>query len=184
MYGMIALFDEQTEKRIQGVWKGLKQEGITSYAYDVSNREPHLTLASYSSLNVEAYIELMDSHYQTREVVNLAFNTLGTFIQSGTLFLSPTVSSGLRELHSEHHRIFEKFNDNPESLYLPDSWIPHCTLANRLSRKEMKDAFEYCTDTLKPIVGKIVEVALIELVTPSEVQIVHSVSLKEQKHLD
>ncbi|WP_114166855.1 2'-5' RNA ligase family protein [Exiguobacterium sp. TNDT2] len=181
MYGMIALFDEQTEKRIQEVWEGLKQEGITSYAYEVSNRQPHITLASYSSLNVEAYIELMDSYYQSKEVINLTFSTLGTFIQSSALFLSPTISSGLRSLHLEHHRIFGEFNDNAESLYLPDSWIPHCTLANRLSKEKMEDAFEYCTDIVKPIAGKIVEVALIELVTPVHVRVLHRVKLSAQK---
>ncbi|TCI29103.1 2'-5' RNA ligase family protein [Exiguobacterium sp. SL-10] len=180
MYGMIALFDEQTEKRIREVWEGLKREGITSYAFEVSDRQPHITLASYNRLDVEAYIGLLDTHYQSKEVVHLTFSTVGTFIQSGALFLSPTISSGLRGLHSEHHRVFGSFNDNVESLYLPESWIPHCTLANRLSKKEMKDAFEYCTDTVKPLSGKVVEVALIELVTPSDVRVVHSVSLSEK----
>lgn len=182
MYGMIALFDERLEQQIKEIWEGLKREEITSYAFEVADRQPHITLAGYGNLNVEAYVELMDSFYRSKETVNLTFSSLGTFIQSSALFLSPTISSGLKSLYSEHHHIFAEFNDNAESLYLPDSWIPHCTLANRLSKEKMKDAFEYCTDIVKPISGKVVEVALIELVTPVQVRILHSVKLSKQKH--
>lgn len=183
MYAIIALFDEQTEREIKEVWEGLKQESITSYAFEVPNRQPHITLASYNSLDVEGITKLMNHYYQTSEVINVTFNTIGTFIQSGTLFLEPVFSTELRDLHSGHHRTFEKYNDHPASLYLPNSWIPHCTLANRLTKQKMAEAFGYCINMLTPLHGQIVEVALIELVTPIQVQTLHKVTLEKRKHL-
>lgn len=35
MYGVIAIFDEMTEKMIKQIWCDLKEAGISSYAYEV-----------------------------------------------------------------------------------------------------------------------------------------------------
>lgn len=51
MYGLIALFDEKTEQIIKDIWKELKEQSISFYAYEVEDRIPHITLASYNDLN-------------------------------------------------------------------------------------------------------------------------------------
>ncbi|MCP8616232.1 2'-5' RNA ligase family protein [Salirhabdus salicampi] len=135
MYGLVALFDERTEELIKNLWEELKEKSISSYAYEVKDRKPHITLASYDSLNKTDFIKQMDVIYEKQSVIDFKFNTIGSFLNSGTLFYSPTVTKNLIEFHSNHHKNFERFHENPDSLYLPDNWIPHCTIANRYPQK-------------------------------------------------
>ncbi|WML48684.1 hypothetical protein RCG23_00590 [Neobacillus sp. PS3-34] len=46
MFGVIALFDEQTEQIINDIWKELREKLISFYAEEVEDRRPHITLAS------------------------------------------------------------------------------------------------------------------------------------------
>jgi len=162
MYGLIALFDQNTEELIKEIWQDLKKRSISFYAEEVEDRKPHITLASYNQLEQGDFIQLMDQFYDSTPQVEITFNTLGTFLNSGTLFLTPTMSAPLSNLHRNHHDNFKKYNDNPDSLYLPGNWVPHCTLANRLSHEKLSEAFSYCSQTISTIHARITEVALIE----------------------
>ncbi|GGH77161.1 2'-5' RNA ligase [Pullulanibacillus pueri] len=164
MYGFIALFDQETENKIKQVWKKLKEEEISFYAEEVEDRRPHVTLASYNELNVDSFIGDAQEVYKNKAKFKILFHSLGTFLNSGLLFLAPTMTASLLEFHCNHHRGLTKYNDNPDSLYLPNSWAPHCTLANRLSPEKLKDAFLYCTQNLRPLQGEINEVALIQTI--------------------
>ena len=163
MYWFIALFDEETEAQVKGIWKDLKEQSLSYYIDEVKDGRPHLTLASYDQLDKEEYIRKMDAFYEEVEKVDLTFNTVSSFLNYGTIFLAPTVTENLLSLHSAHHRHFERFNGSANSLYLPDKWIPHCTVANQLESDDLARVFQYCFSEVKPIVGKIEAVGLIEL---------------------
>ena len=164
MYGLIALFDQDTELLIKQIWKDLSEKSISFYAEEIEERKPHITIASYNNLDKSEFIRSMDQFYDSIHQVQIAFHSLGTFLQSGTLFLSPTMSTALSNLHRNHHDYFKKYNDNPASLYLPGYWIPHCTLANRLSHEKLCEAFAYCTNKIGKINARITEVTLIETI--------------------
>ncbi|MRG86007.1 2'-5' RNA ligase family protein [Salinibacillus xinjiangensis] len=183
MYGLIAIFDERTEELIKNIWKELKEKSISTYAYEVEDRKPHITLASYNSLNKKEFIEQMDITYKNQTVIDIKFNIIGSFLNSGALFFSPTVTKDLIEIHSNHHKDFERFNDNPNSLYLPDNWIPHCTIANRLSEDKLNEVFNYCSTRYSTILGKIVNVALIDVSEKHKAPIIHSIELKHDATL-
>ena len=177
MYGLISIFDEFTEQLIKNIWKELKENSISSYAYEVEDRIPHITFASYNNLDITDFIEQMDVIYSNRSVIDIQFSTIGSFLNSCTLFFSPTVTKELFELHSNHHMIFERFNDNPNSLYLPGNWIPHCTIANRLSQEKLIEAFNYCSKRQSTIIGQIVKMALIDVSDKNKAPIIYSKEL-------
>ncbi|MBM7587150.1 2'-5' RNA ligase [Bacillus pakistanensis] len=164
MYWVIALFDENTEKIIKGIWGELCENSISSYTEEVKDGRPHITLGNYSNLDISEYTKRMDSFYDHKMSIDITFNTIGSFLNYGTLFYSPTVTSELIEFHTYHHEHFNEFNGKANSLYLPGKWIPHCTLANRLSPEKLSEAFHFCLKRSDVIYGKIIEVALIELV--------------------
>ncbi|WP_197089611.1 2'-5' RNA ligase family protein [Bacillus sp. SA1-12] len=153
MYGFKAIFDENTEQMIKDNWKELKENSISFYAYEVEDRKPHITLASYIDLNKADFIKQMDVVYDYKPTIDITFNTIGSFLNSGALFFAPTVTNDLLEFHSNHHRNFEQFKDEPNSLYLPDNWIPHCTIANRLYPDQLSKAFNYCSKRNNTIFG-------------------------------
>lgn len=164
MFAIIALLDKKTENLIKELWQDLRKQSISFYAEEVEDRKPHITIASYNHLDKDEMIQSMDQFYDSTFQVEITFNSLGTFLNSGTLFLSPTMSTSLSNLHRTHHDFFKRFNDNPDSLYLPGKWVPHCTLANRLSHDKLCEAFKYCSKKLSTIDARITEIALIETI--------------------
>lgn len=179
MYGFIATFDERTEQSIKEIWKELKDESISFYAYEVENRTPHITLASYNNLNEMEFIKRMTSVYDNMSTIDIRFNTIGSFFNSGTLLLLPVMTTDIFRLHTNHHEYFESFNDNPRSLYLPNDWIPHCTIANRLTSEKLKEAFSYCSNRQYSIVGKIKELSLIKISSEKSISIIYSKSMMD-----
>jgi 2'-5' RNA ligase len=163
MYGIICMFDEVTEEIIKGIWNDLKTNNISSYAFEVKDRRPHITLASYENINLDLYIKLFTDFYENQQKIDIVLSSLGTFFNSGTLFLSPTPSKSLLQLHEKHHKQFGDFNDNPNSLYLPGKWVPHSTLANRLSAPKLVEAITFCSKSMAPIKGEINEISIIKV---------------------
>lgn len=108
-----------------------------------------------------AFIALFDEFYNSKSSVDVELNILGSFINTGTLFIAPMLSSELFDFHREHHSYFKIFNDNEKSFYIPGKWTPHCTIASRLNEDNMIQAFKYCKSNLPKIYGEISEVALI-----------------------
>ncbi len=164
MYAVVGYFGPQTEEQIKNVWHGLYEQGISDYGFRVGGNRPHITFASYDSVDESAFIDDMESYYKEQECVEVEMNTLGTFIGSGTLFITATVTSNLLEFHRNHHDAFHSYKDDPNSLYLPGKWIPHCTLANYLEGENLLKAFQYCSENLESLKATIGEIALIKVV--------------------
>ncbi|NHM30826.1 2'-5' RNA ligase family protein [Neobacillus terrae] len=180
MYGFIAIFDGQTEQTIKDIWGELTEKNISHYSYEVENRRPHITLASYNNIKIIDFIDKMDEFYKYKPSIDVTFNTIGSFLKSGALFLSPAVTKELLEFHLNHHKSFERFNNYPNSLYLPDNWIPHCTIANRLASEKLSEAFNYCSNRTGILYGKIKEVALIDVSIKNKAPIIYSKVLTDK----
>ncbi|OXS56778.1 2'-5' RNA ligase [Bacillus sp. V-88] len=168
MYWVIALFDDQTEELIKGIWKELAVKDISYYEEEINDARPHITLGSYTELDKEAYIDSLGTFYEHTAPFRITFNTVGSFLNFGTLFLSPTVTRELLEFHSSHYDYFHSFKRKANPLYLPGNWIPHCTLANKLSPEKLAEGFEHCLGRGDTIEAEIIGVALIELLDDSE----------------
>ncbi|WP_077622886.1 2'-5' RNA ligase family protein [Sediminibacillus massiliensis] len=166
MYWVVGLFDEKTEHTVKKIWDELSV--ITHSSQEIKDGRPHITLGSYNDLETEEYIMLMDRYYDTKPPIKITFNTLGTFLNYRTLFLTPTVTTELLAFHADHHEYFNKFNKSANPYYLPDSWIPHCTLANKLSTGKLTEAFQHCIHRQETINGIIKEIALIEMAGEEE----------------
>ncbi|WP_421378512.1 2'-5' RNA ligase family protein [Bacillus salacetis] len=183
MYWVAALFDEKTEELIKQLWEELREESISFYADEIKDGRPHITLASYSELDKQKFMNEMEKCYANETEKEICFNTLGSFLNYGTLFFSPTVTTELLQFHGSHYEFFESYNEYANPLYTPGKWIPHCTLANKLSEAELAEAFQYCLKRHESIMGKITEVALIELVEEQgenlDAPIIFSVPLKK-----
>lgn len=164
MYAFVGFFDHKTEQNLRNLWKQLSQHGISHYSEESQHRRPHITIADYDHPDKNKFIALMDEFYGTKPQVEVTFNGLGTFLGSGTLFISPTVSTTLSDFHEGHHDAFKHDNKDPNSFYLPGKWVPHCTIANRLSHEKLVEAFDYCSNNLSMSDTRITEVALLELI--------------------
>lgn len=162
-YAFVGYLDHKTETFFQSLWKDLSDKDISQYGVETKGKRPHITIADYDNLDKNSFIRLADKFYEDKININITLNILGTFINTGTLFLAPTLSTELLDFHRKHHNSFKTFNENENSLYLPGKWIPHCTIASRLSEDKMVQAFRYCKNNIDKIHCKLNEIALIEV---------------------
>lgn len=95
--------------------------------------------------------------------IPITLSTLGTFLASKTVFLSPVPTKTLFDFHRNFHEQMKTYRDNPSSLYLPNNWIQHCTIANHLTEEKFHEAFRYCTNRIEKIHAVIREIALIKI---------------------
>lgn len=163
MYGVVLHFDLKTEHIINNLWNELSDNGISNYAYEIQNRRPHITLADYSDLEEDHYKELFKQYYESAPRMHLTFSMFGTFINSGALFLSPNPTRELIELHFHHHNHFKQYRIFSNAMYYPERWIPHCTIANRLSNQKLLEALQYSTNRLEMIQAEVQEISFIKL---------------------
>lgn len=162
-YAVVGYFDFEIEAQFKKVWSVLNESNISNYGVVSNSKRPHITIADYDNVEKEKFIGMLYNFCSGKSKISISFNVLGTFLNSGTLFLAPSLSKELTDLHSSYHTHFDSFNQNHSSLYLPGKWIPHCTIASRLSDENMLQAFQYCKNHLKGIYGFLSQIALIEI---------------------
>ena len=167
-YALLAYFDYETELQLKQLWGELHELGITDYGIAVKDRRPHLTLADYQDINIEKLSSMVYQYFHHQVQVPIRFNILGSFIGRKMLYLAPTMTKQLLDLHGNYHESFKEFNQNENSYYLPDCWVPHCTIAGRLTDETMMQAFEYCQKNIPCTHTKITEVGLVEVIFNEE----------------
>jgi hypothetical protein len=178
MYAIIALFDEPTEQKIKAIWYDLKRRGMSNYVDDMRHRLPHITIATYESLHHPQLVNKLIHFYKGQYEMNVEFHAVGSFLKSGVVFLAPTITKELLALHEKHHLMFDDYNHNPASHYLPGKWTPHTTLSSHLAAEKLGHVFQYSVK-LAPIKGKITSIALIESIQGNRVEIIFRKRLKK-----
>lgn len=69
MFAVVAHFDQKTEQTINTLWKGLSASSISNYAYEVSDRKPHIIEAlEYCSKH------LLNLHSEIVEIAVIKIN--------------------------------------------------------------------------------------------------------------
>lgn len=162
-YAVVGYLDNETENKFKNIWRSLSDKGLTNYGFETKGKRPHITIADYDSLDKEKFLRLFDEYYENIEKINISLSILGTFIDTGTLFIAPSLSEKLITFHNNHHNVFNEFNLNKNSLYLPNKWFPHCTIASRLDEDKALQVFKFCQSNINKISGELSEIALVQI---------------------
>lgn len=155
-------FDADTETSIHAVWKELSDSGLAPYLYQSANR-PHLTLAIYQEMDQNLAKTRLETLAEKIGPLHLSFQSFGIFsLPQAAVFLGPTVTNSLLELHTKTHQVFGEFSRQPEPYYLPGNWIPHCALALEINFEAIQPVMEIGMRLLKlPLEGQITEIGLV-----------------------
>lgn len=127
-------------------WRELAASGLSRSMLELDHR-PHLTLGLYPSLDHAAATKALDEVADWIDAPTLRFAGLGVFPATGTLWAAPVVTGDLLDLHAavpgavpalphEHDRV--------------DAWVPHCSLATRLSGSAMVEALRLVSARWQP----------------------------------
>ncbi len=182
MYAIEMFMNYELEHDIRKIWGGLSDNAITSNMIDIKHIRPHITLSVYNEIPIIEFKEQFNIFTKDISKFDLSFDILGTFPVSGTIFISPTVTSKLLEIHKKTHIFFENYKESTNEYYLPNKWNPHCTLAIQLNSEKMIETFEYCIKNFKPLKGKIEEIAIDKIIIDGN-KIVSSETILSKKLL-
>lgn len=155
-------FDPRTEAAIEAVWQELAVEGVAPYMAG-SGIRPHLTLAIYRDIDRHACQALLSPLIDRLDPLPVSFSCLGIFpTPAPVVFLSPTVTGDLLQLHTEVNRLLGQVGDTPDPFYVPGSWVPHCTLAVEFDAALIGRAVDIARKMILPLHGWASEVCLVE----------------------
>jgi 2'-5' RNA ligase len=155
-------FDSFSEAAIQVIWQELAAQKVAPYMAE-SGIRPHITLAIYRDIDRDACQALLSSLVQDLEPLQLTFSYLGIFTTpSPVVFLAPTVNQQLLDLHKKVNLLLDQVGEEPVPFYLPEKWVPHCTLAVEFEPDQINRVVEIARRMLLPITGWATELCLIE----------------------
>jgi len=131
---------------------------------------PHLTLACFNDVDEKLCIKKMNSFVKSHKEMPAYFSSVGMFTDSKTIFVSPTMNSSMYQFQRELHSYLSDFNTKGWEWYLPDGWVPHCTLA--LTKEDNNEAFfqasEFILHNFEKMSGKFMSIGLVKITFPVE----------------
>jgi len=158
-YAYELALDPEAAAVVQRAWRELADAGIGYMA--ASGVRPHVTLGIWATLDRDrAEAELTRLAAETPPV-RVTFTSVGLF-PGVAVFLAPTVTAELLELHAGFHRRFARFGEAPSDDYRPGRWVPHCTIAMDLAPDRFGDALAIAGRAPLPLEAQLVAGGIVE----------------------
>ena len=146
-------FDRQTENRIRAFRESLYQTGIQP-VLGKKNDRPHVTLAVLGMEDAQRLIRIGEEFSRTLRQFRVELVASGVFPTSdNVIYLTPVPSLRLIDTHHEFHRILSKEGLIPSHYYLPDRWVPHCTLETEQTDEQFEKMVLRCKRSFTSIDG-------------------------------
>lgn len=160
MYLVSLYFDEETNKKIQGFMKCAAENSGNTNMMD-NNVPPHITLTAFESREREAVlIEKFDETLRGLSQGDIKWVSVAAFFPQ-VLYLVPVLNDWLHGLLEGVCCALVTCSDTQiQDCYRPFNWIPHTTVARRLSGEQMQKAFVALQESFVPFEGSVVRIGL------------------------
>ena len=141
MYLVSLYFDDKSAMKIQGfINKVAAKSGNNFMTYN--NVPPHITIASFQTDEEDKAIEILDKRIKDIDIGMITLASIGIF-KSSVIFLAPVLNEYLHNLSvSIYEGISLIENIAISKYYVPFNWIPHTTIAKKLTKEELILAFQ------------------------------------------
>ena len=142
-------FDSTTEAAIKAVWARLEAAGVPSLASRTHRRHrPHISLSVAERIKTG---QLQDARERLAAThLDVTLYSPAIFPRRGVLYLSVVPTLALLRLHEDVHVTLRDSVVAPWDLYSVGAWVPHCTLAQELTRAQIAQGIDLLHD--QPIV--------------------------------
>ena len=168
-YAIEMYFDKNTEDKIMSLAQKVADHGFSTKFLEWKTK-PHVTLAIFNDVDEQRCIELLQEFTRGKTQIPTFLDSVGMFNDTKTIFLNPTMTRKMYQLQEDLHVAMEEFDKKGWDWYLPDGWVPHCTIA--LNGEDEEDVF-YRTSELvlrefEKMKGKYVALGLVKITFPVE----------------
>ena len=158
----VLFFDDEGDRVVRDIWQALATANISTSMMDLKIA-PHISLGMMKhTQDVKAVVNLLENYSKQVSPIPLNMPYYGVFTSPGhVVYLGLTVTDQLYQLHRGFCQAFKDSLDWT-SLYVPDRWVPHCTLAQGLTSQEIPQALEVIQQFALPINLKVNRIALVD----------------------
>lgn len=168
-YAVELYYDKETENKLLALARKIADEKISTKFLEWKTR-PHLTLACFNDVDETQCIQQLKNFALSHKMMPAYIGSVGMFNDTKTIFVSPMMNSDMYQFQRELHECLKGHDTNGWEWYLPNRWIPHCTIA--LTREDDDDAFFKASDLLlhnfQKMCGKFTEIGLVKITFPVE----------------
>lgn len=152
-YAIELYFDSQMENQIRLFRESIYKLGIEPVLGKMDDK-PHVSLAVFSQMDPEALKKVAFEFSGAIRQFPVQLDAIGVFPTiDNVLYLTPVPTLRLLKTHQEFHRILKQKKLIPSAYYLPNHWVPHCTLEFNLPDEQLILAVQLCKQHFTPIRG-------------------------------
>ena len=168
-YAIEMYFDRDTEDAIMSLVQKVADHGLSTKFLEWKTR-PHVTLAVFNDVDEKKCVDLLNEFVENLNAIPAFLDSVAMFNDTKVVFINPTMTKGMYQLQADLHEKLKEFDTQGWEWYLPDAWVPHCTIA--LNGEDEEDVF-YRTSELvlrefKKMEGKYVALGLVRITFPVE----------------
>lgn len=159
-YALELFFDRHAESAVRTMWASLEARGLPSMATATHcMHKPHVSMLVAERLTPDQARVAVEPLTEATDVV-LRLGSLAVFPgRAGVVYLGVTPTSRLLRLHHVLHSRLAAVGVESGRHYLPDAWVPHCTLSQGLTHEQVTSAVA-AIKRLRPIEADVVEVGI------------------------
>jgi 2'-5' RNA ligase len=158
--GIVLLFDAESTRAIRRCWRQLEAAGIPSLeSFTHRRHEPHVSLVVADKIVTGGWLDVLRAGFFPADPMKIEFGGAGAF-PGGWLYLGV---NGLPA--SSHATLIAALGGDASGVwehYLPDNWVPHCTLAGDLSERQVTPAMDVIGSSPLPRSASIMSAALVD----------------------
>ena len=159
MYLVSLYFDDKTSRKIQGFINKVASKSGNSFMID-GNVPPHITITSFQTAEENRVVEILDKRIKDIEAGIIDLVSIGVF-KSSVIFLAPILNEYLHNLSvSIYESISLVENICISKYYMPFQWMPHTTIAKKMTREELMAAFQELEKNFTIFSGMVTRIAL------------------------
>lgn len=158
-YAIVLYYDNTTNKIIGNMIERAATLSGNSYMLDI-NIPPHVTLGCFFSNEQADLLVKVESFAKSVTPFEVTFHSLGAF-EPYVLFASPIKDECLTQLNALlHESLLNSYEPAENTNYLPDKWMPHCSLAVRLNAEQFTKAKAIESEIALPFTALVTKIAL------------------------
>ncbi len=162
-YAITLSFDEATDIAIRKAWWQLADAGLSEFMLH-SKFDPHVTLEIYEQVDMPALQAALSSFLATATPIPVKFSHLGVFPGAeGAIFLGLTWHRALMDFHTSFCQMVSSFLSGANEYYLPETWVPHVTLAYGLKEDQVGRAINFLRQRDLPDQGRLTRIMVTEM---------------------
>ncbi|MCF0230030.1 MAG: hypothetical protein HUJ76_10120 [Parasporobacterium sp.] len=171
MYLISAYFDVKSEKILKKYIDRISAASGNTFMTD-NNVPPHITISAVDARSAEV---LFDSFIRIQESFipgKITVPAIGQLLPY-VLYAAPVMNRYISSLSS---LVYEAIKDIPETsvsrLYIPGNWMPHITLAKKLTHDQHKAALSVMLEHFMPMEAEICRLGLAKVNPHEDVMII------------